>query len=50
MEGSGGDAVGEGGVVVGLPSFLSSIFRFLIAPSCPIFAALVHHSSANSFD
>ena len=50
MGGGGGDAVGEGGVVVGLPSFLSSIFRLLIAPLCPSFAALVHHSRANSFD
>ena len=49
MEERGGDAVGEGGVV-GLPSFLSSILRFLIAVSCPCAAAFVHHSLAFEYD
>ena len=36
--------------VVDLPSCLSSVLRFSIASSNPSFAALVHHSRANSFD
>ena len=50
IEEGGGGAVGEGGVVVGLPSFSSSILRFLIAFSCPSLAALVNHLRANSYD
>ena len=50
MEGEGGDAVVVGAVVVDLPSSSSSILRFLVAFSCPSFAALVHHSRANTFD
>jgi len=37
-------------VVVDLPSNLSKFLRFVIASSCPSFAALVHHLRANSFD
>ena len=37
-------------VVAAVASCWSSILRFLIALSCPSFAALVHHSRANSFD
>ena len=50
--GGGGDVLAGVGavVVVDLPSFLSSILRFSIALSFPSFAALVHHSRANSFD
>ena len=45
-----GGAVVVGAVVVNLPSISSSCLRFLIAVSCPSFAAVVHHSRANSFD
>ena len=51
MGGEGDVVAGVGAVVVDdLPSFLSRIFRFSIAFSYPSFAALVHHSRANSFD
>ena len=47
----GGAAVVVGAVVVvDLPSASSSNFKFLIAVSCPSFAALVHHSRADSFE
>ena len=44
-----GDAVVVGAVVV-VVSISFSILRLLIALSIPSFAALVHHSRANSFD
>ena len=50
QEMGGGDAVVVGAVVVGLPSSLSCLLRFSIAPACPPSAALIHHSRANSFD
>ena len=49
--GGGGDTPVVGAVfVVDLPSCLSSTLRLLIASSSPSFAALVHHSRADSFD
>ena len=42
--------VGVEDVVVVVASYLSSFLRYLIASSCPSFAAFVHHSRARSND